>query len=142
MLLLEQNITRKEQIKIFIESNKGNNKEYEVEIIYNSTIYAKESEKKHLSNFYYLVLWESYPKKNPRKIALIMLYFDKLISTFHYCYSEKLTASFLPIIFFLPMARLIIRLIIRSKASNIKKKYSQSAKTSDTNKYMKKKLNF
>ena len=60
MSLLEQNTTRKEQMnKLFPkpepEFDAGNNKEYKVEIIINSAVYAKEAEK-HLLNLYYLVL--------------------------------------------------------------------------------------
>ena len=38
----------------------SNNKEYEVESICDSAIFAKESEVGHLSGFYYLVSWKSY----------------------------------------------------------------------------------
>ena len=40
----------------------GNNKEYKIEGIQNSAVYAKKSVGK-LSGLYYLVLWKGYPKK-------------------------------------------------------------------------------
>lgn len=57
MLLLEQNIIKKKQVKIAIELDKGDNKEYEFEAIYNSKIYVKELNNGHyLLGFYYLIL--------------------------------------------------------------------------------------
>ena len=40
----------------------NNNKEYEVESIYNYAVYAKDSKVRHLLGFYYLVSWKDYPK--------------------------------------------------------------------------------
>ena len=39
-----------------------NNKEYELEGICDSTVYARESEVGHLPGFYYLVSWKDYSK--------------------------------------------------------------------------------
>ena len=51
----------------------GNNKEYEVESIRNSAVYARELEAGHLPGFYYLVSWKSYPKdKNTWEPALVV----------------------------------------------------------------------
>ena len=44
------------------EFDAGDNKEYEVEAIMDSTIYAKEA-KEHLPGQYYLVSWKSYPEE-------------------------------------------------------------------------------
>ena len=60
MSLLEQDITRKgwvdektaEQLEFEAD---GDNKEYKVEGIYNSAVYARESEAGHLPGLYYLV---------------------------------------------------------------------------------------
>ena len=41
----------------------GNDKEYEVEGIRDSVVYAMESEAGHLSGLYYLVNWKGYPKE-------------------------------------------------------------------------------
>ena len=38
----------------------GNNKEYEVEGIHDSTIYVRELESGHLPGLYYLVSWKGY----------------------------------------------------------------------------------
>ena len=67
VLLLKQDITRKGQMnELFPEPEPefdiGNNKEYEVEIIKNSAVYAKES-KRHLPGLYYLVFCKSYPEE-------------------------------------------------------------------------------
>ena len=40
----------------------GNNKEYKVDGIWDSVVYAKKSASQ-LPGLYYLVLWKSYPKK-------------------------------------------------------------------------------
>ena len=57
MSLLKQTITRKEQVKIAIKLDKDDSKEYKVEAICDSEIYAKEIDNSHhLSSFYYLVL--------------------------------------------------------------------------------------
>ena len=60
MFLLEQNTIKKRRVdEKTVEQLKfeagGNNKEYEIEGIYNSTVYARESEAGHLPCFYYLV---------------------------------------------------------------------------------------
>ena len=40
----------------------GNNKEYEVEGICNSAVYARESEEGYLPGLYYQVSWKGYPE--------------------------------------------------------------------------------
>ena len=56
MLLLEQDIIRKRWVdKNLIEFKAGKNKEYKVEEIWNSTVYAKKSVADHLLSFYYLI---------------------------------------------------------------------------------------
>ena len=59
MSLLEQDTTKKEQVdeNNIMELNAGNNnsKEYKVEIICNSMVFAKESESNHLPKLYYLI---------------------------------------------------------------------------------------
>lgn len=51
------------QVKILIELDKYNSKEYKVEVICDSEIYVKESNSGHLLDFYYLVLWKVYHKE-------------------------------------------------------------------------------
>ena len=61
MSLLEQNNTKKGRVDKEVRQMKfdaGNNdsREYKVEAIWDSTVYARESELGYLLNFYYLVL--------------------------------------------------------------------------------------
>ena len=57
--LLEQDITRKEQVKKVPKLDAGDNsKEYEVETIWDNAVYAMESESGHLPGLYYLVAWK------------------------------------------------------------------------------------
>ena len=44
------------------EFDVGNNKEYKVEVIKNSIVYAKKAER-YLSGLYCLVFWKDYPKE-------------------------------------------------------------------------------
>ena len=67
MSLLEQNITRKGQVNEKIVKQLefkagGNNKEYEVESICDSAIYARESKAGYLLGLYYLISWKSFPE--------------------------------------------------------------------------------
>ena len=61
---LEQDTTRKGRVDNEIELDAGDNSgEYKVEAIWESTVYARESESDHLPGLYYLVSWKGYPKK-------------------------------------------------------------------------------
>ena len=63
MLFLEQYTTREEQINMnMIEFEAGNSKEFGVEIIWDSIIYANKAEG-YLSGPHYLVVWNRYPKE-------------------------------------------------------------------------------
>ena len=46
-----------------LEFEAGNNKEYKVDSIGDSTVYAKELATEQLSGLYYLVLWKGYSKE-------------------------------------------------------------------------------
>ena len=65
MSLLEQNTTKKGRVdkktaeQLEFETG-GNNKEYKMEGICNSVVYAKELEAGHLLGLYYLVSWKGY----------------------------------------------------------------------------------
>ena len=63
---------KKEQVNdMQLEFEIGDNKEYEVNGIWNNTVYAKKSTISQLSRLYYLVLWKNYlEKKNTLKPAL------------------------------------------------------------------------
>ena len=63
MSLLEQDSTRNKQIdKNMTEFETGNSKEYKVETIWNSAVYANKA-KSHLPGIYYLIVWKRYPKE-------------------------------------------------------------------------------
>ncbi len=91
--------------------NEGDGKEYKVEAICDSAVYAKESEHVyHLPSLYYLISWKGYPKEeNTWEPVLAMLHFCKLISTFYHDYPEKLTATSPPIDSVPLMARPTVR---------------------------------
>ena len=62
--LREQDTTKKEQVKKVLELDASNNsKEYELEAIWDSAVYANKSESGHLPGLYYLVVWKGYPKE-------------------------------------------------------------------------------
>ena len=63
--LLEQDTTKKGQVnntQLNFEFKTGNNKEYKVEDIWDSAVYARESAKQ-LPGLYYLILWKDYPEE-------------------------------------------------------------------------------
>ena len=99
MSLLEQDTTRKRRMdELFRESepefNTGNNKEYKVEVIIDSAVYAKKADE-NLPGLYYLVFWKSYPEeKSTWKPSFAVMHFWKMISIFHKDYLKKLTAIF------------------------------------------------
>ena len=65
--LLEQDITRKGQVDknnaAELDVCDNESKEYEVEAIWNSAVYTKESESGYLPGLYYLVFWKGYLEK-------------------------------------------------------------------------------
>ena len=106
--LLEQNTTQKGWVdkkitKLEFEIN--NSKEYKVEVIWDSAVYANKA-KRHLSGLYYLVAWKRYfEEENTWKLSSIVQYLKKLISSFHKKHPEKSIATFPLINFAPPMAR-------------------------------------
>ena len=59
MLLLESNNTKKRQTNenaTKLNAGDKNNRKYKVKVIYNSTVYTKDSKSGHLLDLYYLVL--------------------------------------------------------------------------------------
>lgn len=59
MSLLKQDITKKRQVDEKVRQinfEVGNNKEYKIEAIWNSMVYARESDLGYLPRIYYLVL--------------------------------------------------------------------------------------
>ena len=64
ILLLEKNTTKKRGlINMQLEFEAGNDKEYKIDGIWDSTVYAKESTTGQLPRLYYLVSWKSYPEE-------------------------------------------------------------------------------
>ena len=83
----------------------GDNKEYKVEAIKDSAIYAKKVEG-YLLSLYYLVSWKGYPKKeNTWKPSSTVMHLWKIISIFHKNYPEKLMATSPPLDSAPPMAK-------------------------------------
>ena len=63
MSLLEQDTTRKERVDKQVkelELEAGDSKEYEVDAIWDSAVYASESESGQQPVLYYLVAWNGY----------------------------------------------------------------------------------
>ena len=63
MSLLEQDTIRKGWEFSVPEFEPGNDKEYEVEAIWDSAVYTRESKSGHPSGLYYLVSWKGYLKE-------------------------------------------------------------------------------
>ena len=109
--LLEQDITKKGQVdKKTVEQLEfevgSNNKDYKVEGICDSAVYAKESEIGHLSGFYYLVSWKSYlENKNIWEPTSEVQYLQKLVSNFYKNHPNKLIATSPPIDLAPPIAK-------------------------------------
>ena len=66
--LLEQDTTRKGRVdekvrQMKFDAGDNESREYEVEAIWDSTLYARESESGYLPGLYYLVLWKGYPEE-------------------------------------------------------------------------------
>ena len=116
MSLLEQDPTRKEQVDkqvMKLELKAGNSKEYEVETIWDSTVYTSKLESGQLSSLYYMIAWKGYPKeKNTWKPLSAVQHLKKLISCFHKEHPEKPTVTSTPIDSTPPMARPTVRLTI------------------------------
>ena len=73
---------------------RDNSGEYEVEVIWDSAVYARESKSGHLPGLYYLVSWKRYPEEeNTWKPASAVQHLTKLISLFHKDYPDKPTAT-------------------------------------------------
>ena len=141
MSLLEQDTTRKGRVDEKarqIEFGAGDNesKEYKVKAIWDSTVYAKESESGHLLGFYYLISWKRYPeKKNTWELASAVQHLRKLISSFYKDHSDKVTATSLAINTASPMTRPTIRLTVKFFKPS---KQKQGRPANNTNKRAKK----
>ena len=113
MSLLEQDTTRKRRVNKnnATELDAGNNSgEYKVETIWDSAVFARESESGHLPGLYYLVSWKGYPEEeNTWEPALTVQHLKKLISSFHKNHPDKPTATSEAINTAASMARPIVK---------------------------------
>ena len=96
--LLKQDTTKKGRMNELFpkpepEFDAGNNKEYEVEAIIDSAVYAKKAER-HLLGLYYLIFCKNYPKEeNTWKPSSAVMHLCKMISIFYKDYPEKPTGT-------------------------------------------------
>ena len=89
-----------------MELEAGDDIEYEVEVIQDSTVYARELVAGHLPGLYYLISWKGYSEEeNNWESALAVQHLRKLLSTFHKDHLRKPTATSTPINLALPMAK-------------------------------------
>ena len=95
MSLLEQDTTRKGRVDENVtEFEAGHDEEYEMERIWDSAVYAKESAAGHLPGLYYLISWKSYLKeKSTWEPTLAVQHLRKLFSAFHKDNPNKSTAT-------------------------------------------------
>ena len=98
--MLEQDITRKGRVdeKVTeLEFETSNSKKYEMEAIWDSTIYGNKADG-HLLSLYYLVMWKRHPEeKNTWEPSSAVQHLKNLINSFHKEHPKKLTATFPPI---------------------------------------------
>ena len=88
-----------------LEFKAGDDKEYEVDGIWDSTVYVKESVGQ-LPELYYLVSWKGYPEKeNTWEPASAIQHLWRLVTTYHKDNPEKPTAISDPVNTAPPMAR-------------------------------------
>ena len=111
MSLLEQDTTKKERVDEQVtELEAGNSKEYEVEAIQDSAVYASKLESDQLPGLYYMVAWKGYPEEeNTWEPSSAVQHLKKLINSFHKDHPEKPTATFPSINSAPPMARPTVR---------------------------------
>ena len=137
MSLLEQIITSKEQVDENVTKlEAGNSKEYKIEAIWDSAVYARESELGYyLLRLYYLVFWKGYPEeKNTWKPALVVQYFRKLIYLFHKDHFDKSIVTSEIINTVALMVRPTFKLTVTSKPTKKKQGYLANSPNKQTKK--------
>ena len=108
--LLEQDTTKKGQVNdtqldFEFEAGDDKDKEYEVDGIRDSAVYAKESAGQ-LPGLYYLISWKSYPEEeNTWEPASAIQHLRRLVTTYHKDNPEKPTATSAPVDTAPPMVR-------------------------------------
>ena len=120
------------------EFEAGNNKEYEVDGIRDSAVYARESAGQ-LLGLYYLVSWKGYPEEeNTWEPASAIQHLQRLVTAYHKDNPEKPTATSVPVNTAPPMARLIAPPMTRPTAAPTKKRGRPAKSTTTTTKRAKK----
>ena len=115
--LLEQDTTKKSRMNEFLvpELEPSDDKEYEVEAIWDSVVYTKKADGYFLG-LYYLVAWKGYPKKENTWVpSLTVMHLRKMVSTFHKDHPEKPTVIWAPLDSALPMTKPAIQLPPKQK---------------------------
>ena len=85
------------QLDFEFEAGNNKDKEYEVDGIWNSAVYARESARQ-LPELYYLVSWKSYPEEeNTWEPASAIQHLRRLVTAYHKENPEKPTATSDPV---------------------------------------------
>ena len=85
-------------MQLDFEFEAGNNKEYEINGIRDSVVYAKESAIEQLPELYYLVLWKGYPEEeNIWKPISAIQHLRRLVTAYYKDNPEKPTATSAPV---------------------------------------------
>ena len=105
--LLKSNTTKKKWMNnMQLEFKAGDDKEYEVDGIWDSAVNAKESAGQ-LLGLYFLVSWKSYPEEeNTWEPALAIQHLQKLVTAYYKDNPKKPTATSAPVDTVPPIARL------------------------------------
>ena len=99
-----------------LEFDVGNNKDYKVEAIIDSVVYAKEAEG-HLSSLYYLVFWKGYSEEEITwEPSFAVMHLQKMISTFHKNHPEKPTVTSSPLNSTPPMGKPSVKPSVKPSA--------------------------
>lgn len=100
----------------------SNNKEYEVDSIQNSMVYARKSAIKQLPGLYYLILSKSdFEIQNTSEPTLAIQHLWKLTTIYHKNNLKILIATFFPVNTALAMARPTVKPIVKLTATPKKK---------------------
>ena len=119
MSLLEQNTTRKKRVdektlQLELENN-NEGKEYEVEAIRDSVVYAKELESGQLPCLYYLISWKDFlEEENTWELTLAIHHLRRLVTTFHKENLNKQTATSTSVNIALSTSRTTVKLGARN----------------------------
>ena len=134
--LLEQDTTKKGRVndtQLDFEFEAGDNKEYEVDGIRDSVVYAKESATGRLPELYYLVLWKDCSEEeNTWESTLAIQHLQRLVTVYQKNNPEKPTATSTPVSKAPPMARPIAPLRTEPTTAPTKKRGRPAGSTTTT----------